>query len=127
MRLRIFITTLGLVTMATACATPSPPLTTGPAASSSAHMHNQEGMKHYQMGHWDVARNHFGEAINTEPTLAEPHYNLALALHQLGAHDEATARFKMAAELAPDNAAITQSRVYRHHVASPSSSRRGYY
>ncbi len=127
MRFRIFITTLGLVTMATACVILSPPLTTGPAASSSAQMHNQEGIKHYQMGHWAVAKKHFGEAIDAEPPLAEPHYNLALALHQLGAHDEATAHFKKAAELAPHNPAITQSRVYQHHVAPRRSYGGGYY
>ncbi len=127
MHLKFAITALGIMTMLSACATPSPPLTTGPAASSSAHMHNQEGMKHSQMGHWDVAKKHFEEAIDAEPTLAEPHYNLALALHQLGAHEEATPHFKTSAELAPDNPAITQSRVYQHHVAPRRSYGGGFY
>ncbi|MFQ5992598.1 MAG: tetratricopeptide repeat protein, partial [Nitrospiraceae bacterium] len=104
-----------------------PPLTTWSGASSSANMHNLEGIKHYQMGHWDVAKGHFEEAIQEEPNVAEPHYNLALALHQLGAHEEATVHFKKAAELAPDDRAITQSRVYLHHVAPRRSSGGGYY
>ena len=127
MQLKFAITAVGIMTMLSACATPSPPLTTGPAASSSAHMHNQEGMKHYQMGHWDVAKKHFEEAIAAEPTLAEPHYNLALALHQLGAHEEATAQFKKAAELAPDDPAITQSCVYKYHVIRRPSMGSWYY
>ena len=109
------------------CATPARPLVTGAAASTSAAEHNNEGIKHYQMGHWDVAEEHFQEAVKADPELAEPHYNLALALHQMGSHDEATAHFKKAAELAPNNPAITQSGVYRHHVAPPSSYERGYY
>ncbi len=108
------------------CATPAKPLVTGSGASASVADHNNEGIRHYQKGHWDVAKGHFQEAINAEPDLAEPHYNLALALHQLGTHKEATAHFKQAAELAPNNAAITGSRVYRHHVA-PSGSYGGSY
>ena len=112
-----------LLTCLSGCATPAKPLMTGAGASASAAEHNNEGIKHYQMGHWDVANEHFQSAVRADPELAEPHYNLALALHQMGSHDEATAHFKKAAELAPSNAAITQSGVYRHHVAP----RRGYY
>ncbi len=122
MNLRTVITTLGLITMLGACATPSPPLATDLGASASARMHNEEGMTHYQQGHWEVAKEHFEEAIEAEPKLAEPRYNLALVLHQLGAHTEATSHFKQAAELAPRNTAITGSTFYRSHVYLPRTS-----
>ncbi len=127
MNLRTVITTLGLVTVLGACATPSPPLATDSGASTSARMHNEQGMKHYQMGHWDAAKGHFEEAIETQPNLAAPHYNLGLALHKLGSHEEATIHFKQAAELAPTNTAITGSGLYRYHVDSPRTSMGGYY
>ena len=117
MQLKRAIIVLGITILLSACASPSPPLTTWSGVSSSANMHNLEGIKHYQMGHWKVAKGHFEEAIQAEPNVAEPHYNLALALHQLGSHKQATVHFKKAAELAPDNPAITQSPVYKKHVA----------
>ncbi len=126
MNLRTVITTLGLVTVLGACATPSPPLATGSGASASARMHNKEGMTHYQLGHWEVAKEHFKEAIEAESKLGEPRYNLALVLHQLGAHTEATSHLKQAAELAPMNTAITGSSIYWSHVDSPRISRSGY-
>ena len=126
MHLKLAITALGIMTMLSACASPKP-LMSWSGAPSSAKTHNLEGIHHYQMGHWDVAKGHFEEAIQAEPNVAEPHYNLALALHQLGSHKEATAHFKKAAELVPDNRAITQSRVYKNHVAPGRSYGGGYY
>ena len=80
----------------------------------------KEGMviEHYNLGHWDVAKEHFEAAVKADPKLAEAHYNLALAFHKLGAHAEATAHFKEAAELAPSNTAITDSSAYWSHVRS---------
>ncbi len=118
---------LPAISLLWACATPSPPLATDLGASASARMHNEEGMKHYQLGHWEGAKEHFEAAIEAEPKLAKPHYNLALALHQLGAHTEATSHLKQAAELAPRNTAITGSSIYWSHVDLPRISRSGYY
>ncbi len=117
---------VSLLTLSWGCATPTSPLVPGPGASASAIEHNEEGMKHYQMGHWEGAKEHFEAATEAEPKLAEPHYNLALALHQLGAHTEATSHLKQAAELAPRNTAITGSSIYWSHVDSPRISRSGY-
>ena len=88
--------------------------------TSSAEQHNAAGIKHYKMGHWDVAKGHFEEAVEANPKLPEPHYNLALAFHQLGSHEEATKHFKHAAELAPNNPLITNSRVYKSHMGMTS-------
>ena len=106
-----------LLTVVSGCATPAKPLATGTEASASAAEHNNEGIKHYQMGHWDVAKEHFQSAVQADPALAEPHYNLALSLHEMGSHKEATMHFKKAGELAPDNPAITESGAYMYHMA----------
>jgi hypothetical protein len=60
-------------------------------------------------------------AIEADPTLAESHFNLALALDKLDLHSEAKTHFKKAAELAPGNSAITQSSAYRSHITTSSS------
>jgi len=96
------------------------------SADPAAAKHNAEGIEHYNLGHWDVARGHFEAAIKADPKLAEPHYNLALALHRLGAHGEATTHLRKAAELAPGDRAITGSSAYRYHVAPPPSAGGGY-
>ena len=77
------------------------------------------------MAEW---RRHFDDLRGRRPDLAEPHYNLALAYHKMGEHEEATTHFKKAAELAPNNSAITGSGVYKSHVKpARSSDSSGYY
>ena len=109
---------LSLSALLGAGATSGPLLATPPGADPGAAKHNAEGIEHYNLGHWDVAKEHFEAAVNADPKLAEAHYNLALAFHKLGAHAEATAHFKKAAELAPSNTAITDSSAYGSHVRS---------
>lgn len=77
---------------------------------------NDEGVDHYQQGHWDVAQEHFMKAIAANAELPEAHYNLALALDKLGNHGEATKHFKKALELAPDNPKIADSKILQAHV-----------
>ncbi len=86
-------------------------------AGSAGRMDNDEGVGHYKQGHWDVAEGHFRKAMKADPNLAEAHYNLGLALDKMGKHDEATAEFKKAAELAPTNAAIKDSPILKKHIA----------
>lgn len=117
-----FAFVFGLAVLQSACATTSVPLATTPGSTTPATQHNSEGIAHYDRGDWSGARDHFASAIKADPSLAESHFNLALALDKLGIHSEATTHFKKAAELAPGNSAITQSSAYRGHTASPSSS-----
>jgi Flp pilus assembly protein TadD len=79
---------------------------------------NKEGVTHAQQGHWDVAEGHFRKALVADPKLAEAQFNLGLALNKQGKHDEATAAFKKAAEMAPDNAMITESPILKKHTSS---------
>jgi Flp pilus assembly protein TadD len=110
---------LALSALLISCATAGQPLAMGAGANASAAQHNAEGIEHYNMGHWPDAKSHFEAAMKVDPTLAEAHYNLALALDKLGAHAEATAHFKKATELAPGNSAITGSSPHRGHITPP--------
>ncbi len=87
-------------------------------AGSAGRMQNDEGVGHFEQGHWDVAEKHFRDAIKADANLAVAHFNLALALDKQGKHEDATASFKKAAELAPDNAKITQSPILKQHTGS---------
>lgn len=86
-----------------------------PAGASGA-AENNEGVDHYQQGHWDVAQEHFTKAVAANADLAEAHYNLALALDKLEKHPEATTHFKKALELAPANPQIAGSKILQAHV-----------
>ena len=77
---------------------------------------NAEGVKHFELGHWDVAKEHFNKAIAANAKLAEAHYNLALALDKMGEHGEATNHFKTALELAPEDPRIKDSGILKAHV-----------
>ncbi len=85
-------------------------------ASSAARMANDEGVGHYQQGHWDVAMEHFQKAAKADPNSAVVHYNVALTLDKMGKHEDATASFKKALALASNDPAIKDSEVLKKHV-----------
>jgi Flp pilus assembly protein TadD len=85
-------------------------------ASSAARMENDEGVGHYQQGHWDVAMEHYQKAAKADPNSAIVHYNVALTLDKMGKHQDATASFKKALELAPNDPAIKDSEILKKHV-----------
>ena len=74
--------------------------------SSAARIENDEGLGHYQQGHWDVALEHYHKGVKADPNSAVVHYNIALTLDKMGKHDDATASFKKALELAPNDPSI---------------------
>ncbi|HSA87672.1 MAG TPA: tetratricopeptide repeat protein [Nitrospira sp.] len=114
-----------LVILQCACAVMDPPLSAPPGSNVTAAQHNSDGIAHYELGHWSIAKDHFTSAVEADPNLAEAHYNLGLALNQLNLQSEATTHFKKAADLAPANNAIVQSRAYRSRTAPPSPSSSG--
>ncbi|MGH7230901.1 MAG: tetratricopeptide repeat protein [Nitrospiraceae bacterium] len=95
---------------------PDAPLVTPP--SSAARMDNDEGVGHYQQGHWDVAAEHFRKAVKADPNSPAAHYNLGLTQDKMGKHDEATGSFKKAIELAPDDPMIKDSDIVKKHIGT---------
>jgi Tfp pilus assembly protein PilF len=86
------------------------------AAGSKAAVHINEGIAHYEKGHWDVAKKHFIATETADPTSAEAHYDLALVLDKTGDHAAATQHFQKAHELGKDNAEIHNSDVLKKHL-----------
>ena len=85
-------------------------------AGSTAEEHINKGIEHYNQQHWDVAKKHFQEAVKTDPSAAEAHYDLALALDKSGDHKTAIEHFKKALELGKDNQDIQQSEILHAHL-----------
>ena len=85
-------------------------------ASSAARMSNDEGVGHYQQGHWDVAMEHFQKAVKADPNSAVVHYNIALTLDKMGKHEDAATSFKKALELAPTDPVIKESEILKKHA-----------
>ncbi len=81
------------------------PSGTKPAATQ----HNDEGIKAYNQGQWESAKQHFEAAIKASPGLAEAHYNLGIVLYKMGKEGEANPHFMKAANLAPGNEVIWSS------------------
>lgn len=77
---------------------------------------NQEGVAHFEQGHWDAAQDHFLNALAVNPDLAEAHYNIALTLDKLGKHGEATEHFQVALDLAPNDPRIQDSSILKAHL-----------
>lgn len=88
-----------------------------PAGSNpGADMHNKAGIKHWGMGHAEEALKHFKEAAAEDSSIAEVHFNEAVALDALGDHGSATMHFKKAKELAKGNKKILSSPILNGHV-----------
>ena len=85
-------------------------------SNASAHMHNEEGIKHWNKAHYDVALGHFQEASKADSSVAEIHFNEAICLDKLGRHGEATMHFKAAKKRAKGNKAILNSPILNGHI-----------
>jgi len=84
-------------------------------SNASAHKHNEEGISHYNQGHYDVALKHFQMASKVDSSVGESHYNEALCLHKLGKHGEATNHFYKARKYSKGNPAILESKLINDH------------
>ena len=103
------------------CATASGPLATLPMMSPEASQENLRGIQAYNDGQWKAAKQKFESAIQADPTLPEAHFNLALTLHKLELHDQATDHFRQAGELASSNKEIVESSIYKNHLGLSST------
>ena len=117
----ILLLQLGVSIFIMGCATTTGPLATLPMASPQASQLNLEGIQEYNRGYWGTAKKKFEMAIQADPHLSEAHFNLALTLHKLDLHDQATTHFREAGELAPDNKEIIDSTIYRNHLGLSST------
>jgi Flp pilus assembly protein TadD len=85
-------------------------------ASSAAGMKNDEGVSHFVQSHWDASADFFKQAIKADPNMAEAHFNLALALDQMGNHPEASEHFTKAHELGASNPKIAENEILKKHI-----------
>ncbi len=103
------------------CFPQSLPLAILPMAEPEAAALNLKGIDFYHVGEWEAALQSFQSAIQMNALLVEAHFNAALALHQLGRHQEATQYFVRAGELDPENQSILSSTLYRNHLGLSST------
>ena len=85
-------------------------------ANAAANKHNEEGISHYNQGHYDVALKHFHMASEIDPRIGESHYNEAISLDALGRHGEATNHFFVARKYANGNPKILESVILNAHA-----------
>jgi Tfp pilus assembly protein PilF len=101
------------------CTIPGPkkamdlPLKAPAGAPHSATAALDSGNALFEAGQWEQARAQYELALNADPTMAEAHYDLALALDRLGRNNEAMAHYRKAADLAPGNRAIWNAPPFR--------------
>ena len=86
------------------------------SANAEANKHNEEGISHYNQGHFDVALKHFQMASKIDPSIGESHYNEALSLDAIDRHGEATNHFYAARKYANGNPAILKSGILNAHA-----------
>ena len=85
-------------------------------SNASAHKFNEEGISHYNQGHYDIALKLFQKASKVDSSVGESHYNEALCLDKLGKHGEATNHFYAARKYAKGNPAILGSNILNAHA-----------
>ena len=103
------------------CFPKSVPLAILPMEEPEAAALNLKGIDQYHVGEWEAALELFQSALRVHPSLVEAHFNAALALHQLGRHQEARQHFQQAGKLDPENRSIINSTLYRNHLGVSST------
>jgi len=74
-----------------------------------------EGNRFFSDHQWTAAIKKYKKAIQTQPSLAEAHYNLAVTLDQQGRFSESRLHYRKAADLAPGNKVIWNSPPFRQY------------
>jgi len=88
-----------------------PPAGSAPAAVTAT----EEGNRLFAAKQWESAKAQYETAIKAQPSLAEAHYNLALALEMLKDQAGAKKHYIEAADLAPGHKVIWDSPPLRKH------------
>lgn len=88
-----------------------PPAGTAPAAVAAM----EEGNRLFAAHQWEPAKAQYETAIKTQPSLAEAHYNLALALDMLKDQVGARKHYIEAANLAPGHKVIWDAPPFQKH------------
>ena len=114
--LKLILTLFFFLSIASCASTPDPALKLPGGANTEANKHNEEGISHYNQGHYDVALKHFHMASEIDPRIGESHYNEAISLDALGRHGEATNHFFVARQYAKGNLKILESGVLNAHA-----------
>lgn len=87
-----------------------------PAGTSSVAVTDmEEGNRLFAAHQWESAKVQYESAIKVQPSLAEAHYNLALALEMLNDKAGAKAHYIEAANLAPGHKVIWDAPPFRKH------------
>tara|TARA_B100001123_G_scaffold436235_1_gene566163 strand:+ start:301 stop:675 length:375 start_codon:yes stop_codon:yes gene_type:complete len=114
--LKLIIALLFFSSIASCVSTPDSALKLPGGANAAANKHNEEGISHYNQGHYDVALKHFHMASEIDPRIGESHYNEAISLDALGRHGEATNHFFVARKYANGNPKILESLILNAHA-----------
>lgn len=115
-RLTILFLALSLMLIPATVLASEGPMKLPSGSNADANMHNEEGIKHFGMGHFDVALKHFEEAAAADKSIGEVHFNEAVALDKMGRHAEATMHFKAAKKNANGNEKIINSPILNAHI-----------
>jgi len=91
------------------------PLSLQEDANIEAQEQNEEGILHFNQGHFDAALRHFEVSEKAQRT-AEVYFNEALVFDKLGKHGQATTHFKEAKTLANGNSKILDSEILNRHL-----------
>ena len=86
-----------------------------PNANSEAATAMMEGNRLFADHQWTAALPKYEKAIQTQPKLAEAHYNLALTLYKKGRISESRPHFIEAANLAPGHPVIWDAPPFRKY------------
>jgi len=112
-----------IVLFSLGCASDKPAPLVGLDAPSNTNPQVQalltEGNRLFREGQWEGARQQFQAAVQAQPDLAEAHYNLGLAMNQMGDRAGAKPHFIKAANLAPGHKVIWNSPPLRRYGNVP--------
>jgi tetratricopeptide (TPR) repeat protein len=92
-------------------AVPERPLRLPDGSNAEAHSLIEEGISHYNEGHYSTALKYFKDAEMIDPKSGEIHFDIALTLKYLGDYRGAVEQLKKANQFANGNPKILKSNI----------------